>query len=196
MTTDQPVAEGSLNGARIRVREMRLQEVDLRIGYFHNASDDYLRTLGADRARLPTPEAWRARYERDFERPVEERDTYSLVWELEESAVGFSTVDHIEFGREALMHLHILEPGSRRRGMGTAFVRLSAAIYFEALHLQRLYCQPNAFNVAPNRTLQRAGFKYVWTKDQMAPSEVNFPQPITRWVLEAAPQHAHSDSAS
>jgi hypothetical protein len=37
--------------------------------------------------------------------------------------------------------------------------------------------------VAPNRALQRAGFRYVFTKE-MQPSMLNFPQPITRWVLE------------
>lgn len=42
---------------RLTVREMRLDEVDLRIDYFHDASDEYLRTLGVDRALLPAREA-------------------------------------------------------------------------------------------------------------------------------------------
>jgi hypothetical protein len=67
--------------------------------------------------------------------------------------------------------------------MGTQFVRQSAAIYFQVLELRRLYCQPNAFNIAPNRTLQRAGFRYVFTQ-QMVPSPINFPQPVTRWMLD------------
>jgi hypothetical protein len=49
--------------------------------------------------------------------------------------------------------------------------------------LRRLFCQPNAFNVAPNRILQRVGFRYVLTAE-MRPSAINFPQPLTRWVLE------------
>jgi len=47
-------------------------------------------------------------------------------------------------------------------------------IYFEVLELERLYCQPNAFNVAPNRTCQRAGFRYAFTK-QMTPSPIKLP---------------------
>jgi hypothetical protein len=31
--------------------------------------------------------------------------------------------------------------------------------------------------------LQRAGFRYVLT-EEMQPSRINFPQPITRWVIE------------
>ena len=166
---------------------MLLSEVDLRIGYFHDAPDDYLRTLGVDRALLPSRQAWRESYAADHARPIQERHSYSLVWELDGQVVGFSSVDRISFGEQAFMHLHILESGRRRSGMGTEFVKLSAAHYFRVFELQRLYCQPNAFNVAPNRTLQRAGFRYVFTKDGMAPSSINFPQPITRWVLDEPP---------
>jgi RimJ/RimL family protein N-acetyltransferase len=55
--------------------------------------------------------------------------------------------------------------------------------YSRALELRRLFCQPNAYNVAPNRTLQRVGFTYLST-EEMQPSFINFVQPVTRWVLE------------
>lgn len=182
-----PPPEAVVGGARLRVREMELAEVDLRIAYFHDASDDHLRVLGVDRALLPSRQAWREFYEIDYARPIQNRDNYLLVWELDDEIVGFSSTDQISFGEQAFMHLHILDSGHRRSGMGTQFVRQSAAIYFQVLELQRLYCQPNAFNVAPNRTLQRAGFRYVFTKQQMAPSSINFPQAITRWVLDEPP---------
>jgi RimJ/RimL family protein N-acetyltransferase len=165
------------------VRPMRLDEVDVRIDYFHDASDDYLARLGVDRALLPSKDSWRAYYEEDFARPLAERETYNLAWELDGRVVGFSSVDHIEYGEQAFMHLHIIEEPRRRSGLGTEFVRLSVEEYFGALELRRLFCQPNAYNVAPNRTLQRVGFRYVFT-EEMQPSVINFPQPITRWVLE------------
>ena len=56
-------------------------------------------------------------------------------------------------------------------------------IYFDTLKLERLYCEPNAFNVALNRTLQRAGFRYRFTQ-HTTPSGLNVPQAVTRWVLE------------
>jgi RimJ/RimL family protein N-acetyltransferase len=83
------------------------------------------------------------------------------------------------------MHLHSAEEPQRGRGLGTEFVRRSVEEYFGALELKRLFCQPNAYNVAPNRTLQRAGFRYVLSAE-MAPSVINPPQPITRWVYEPA----------
>lgn len=168
---------------RFGVREMRLSEVAIRIDYFHNATDEHLLLIGVDRALLPSRAAWLKFYENDYTLPVEKRANYSLIWEVDDVVVGFSTVDRIEYGNEAFMHLHILQGHHRRRGMGTEFVKRSVAMYCSKLDLRRIYCQPNAFNVAPNRTLQNAGFRYVFTKE-MTPSSINFKQPVTRWVFE------------
>jgi RimJ/RimL family protein N-acetyltransferase len=165
------------------VRPMRLDEVGFRIDYFLQATDAHLLTLGVAREQLPERAAWLAGYEREFALPVPERSSYILAWELDGELVGFSTADPFTFGDEAFMHLHIRMPDQRRRGLGTEFVRRSADAYFETLQLQRLWCQPNAFNVAPNRTLQAAGFRYDRT-EVARPHPMNFEQPITRWGLE------------
>ena len=170
----------------ISVREMLLSEVELRIRYFHEASDDYLIGLGVDRALLPSPEAWMAFHEQDYQCPLPERENYLLLWELENRPVGFSTLDHIVFGHEAFMHLHMVEPAQRRQGLGTEFVRRSATVYFKVFELARLYSEPKALNVGPNRTLQRAGFSYVQSYDR-APGPLNFRQITNLWVLEPSP---------
>jgi RimJ/RimL family protein N-acetyltransferase len=162
---------------------MELTEVDIRIGYFHGASDEYLRKLGVDRAALPARGDWRSSYRADLGRPIGDRQGLALVWEVDGEVVGFSTADRIVFGVEAYMHLHLIRPADRRRGLGTEFVKRSAAHYFGALDLVRLYCEPNAFNAAPNRTLQRAGFRYVLTHEAK-PGPINFLQVTNRWVME------------
>jgi RimJ/RimL family protein N-acetyltransferase len=134
---------------------------------------------------LMSPEEWTTVYRRDYAQPIEQRGTYSLVWELDGQPVGFSSTDRIVFGQEAFMHLHIVEPDLRREGLGAEFVRLSAVTYFRVLGLQRLFCEPNAFNTAPNRTLQRAGFRYLLTHETK-PGPINFFQTTNRWVLDRA----------
>jgi len=186
MTNPPRRDRSALAPAHLRVRELLLPEIGVRIDYFHGASDEHLLSLGVDRALLPSPRAWRQIYELDYARAIRERQHYTLAWELQERIVGFSSLDQISYGDQAFMHLHILATEDRRAGMGSEFVKLSAAAYFRAFALQRLYCQPNAFNIAPNRTLQGAGFRYEFTK-QLQPSPINFPQPVTRWLLEAAP---------
>ena len=165
------------------VREMQPAEVGLRVDYFHDSSDEHLRKLGVDRASLPTREAWRASYAADFVRPMADREGVALVWELDGRPVGFSSADRIVFGQEAFMHLHIVIPDLRQKGLGSEFVGESARHYFRVLQLERLYCEPNTFNTAPNRTLQRAGFRYVFTHEAK-PNPINVLQTTNRWILE------------
>src|SRR5271163_4074813 len=165
------------------VREMTVDEVDLLIDYFHRSTPEHLQMLGVDPARLPAREDWRAAYLADYRRPLQERSSLLVMWELDGVAIGFSTADKITYGEQAHMHLHITDPERRRSGIGSECVRATADLYFEVLALERLFCQPNAFNMAPNRTLQRAGFRYVKTYETV-PGALNHHQAVTLWVLE------------
>ena len=167
----------------LAVRQMGISEVDIMIDYFHGSSPEHLEMLGVDPTRLPAPPAWRERLHRQFSFPINEREYLVLIWLLDEAAIGFSSCDKIKYGERANMHLHVARADKRREGLGTEFVRRSVDIYFDLLRIKALYCEPNALNVAPNRTLQRAGFKYLkthWT----VPAALNYHQPVTRWVVE------------
>jgi RimJ/RimL family protein N-acetyltransferase len=106
-----------------------------------------------------------------------------VIWLLDDRPVGFSSSDKISYGEQANMHLHVTDPERRNQGIGAECVRRSADIYFERLKLKRLFCEPNAFNVAPNRALQKAGFKYLKTH-MTVPGALNYHQAVTRWVME------------
>jgi RimJ/RimL family protein N-acetyltransferase len=172
------VPEGSLS-----IRPMQLDDFAVRVAYFHGATDEYLARLGVDRSRLPDPGEWRARFAANLALPLEQRAEYGVVWELDATFVGFSTADRIQFGEEAHMHLHIVDPERRAAGLGAQFVRLTAAHYCDALRLARLYCEPNAFNVPPNRTLQSVGFRYLRSR-RCRPTPVNTYQTTTIWLYE------------
>jgi RimJ/RimL family protein N-acetyltransferase len=167
----------------LTVREMMSSEVDVIIEYFRNATPEYLEILGVDPTRVPDPESWRERFRHAFARSVEARGWIAVLWQLDDHAIGFSTSDKITYGEQANMHLHVIDPERRNRGIGAECVRRSVDIYFERLKLKRLFCEPNAFNVAPNRTLQKAGFKYLKTH-MTVPGPLNFHQAVTRWVIE------------
>jgi RimJ/RimL family protein N-acetyltransferase len=100
--------------------------------------------------------------------------------------VGWSNVDQINFGRQAFMHLHIADPNDRASGFGAHCVILAVRHFFQVLGLERIYCEPNALNVAPNRTLQRAGFRYEFSH-MATPGQLNFEQATTRWVITGPP---------
>jgi RimJ/RimL family protein N-acetyltransferase len=167
----------------LSVREMALSEVDLVIDYFHRSTPEHLEMLGVDPTRLPPPPAWRERFRQDYARPTEERQSVFLIWLLDEAPLGFSSCNKIVFGERANMHLHVVDPALRQLGFGTACVEQSVEIYFAKLKLKSLFCEPNAFNTGPNRTLQKAGFRYLKTH-MTVPGPLNFHQAVTRWVIE------------
>jgi RimJ/RimL family protein N-acetyltransferase len=167
----------------LTVREMVGTEFDLVVEYFLKSTPEHLEMLGVDPTRLPTPESWHERFRRESTQPIEQRSWIVVIWLMDNQPVGFSSSDKITYGEQANMHLHVTDPEQRNRGIGVACVRRSVDIYFELLKLKRLFCEPNAFNVAPNRTLQKAGFKYLKTH-MTVPGPLNTHQAVTRWVIE------------
>jgi RimJ/RimL family protein N-acetyltransferase len=167
----------------LSVREMTVAETDLIIEYFQNSTPEHLETLGVDPTRLPPVDVWRDRLRRECALPADRRTLVLVIWLSDEQPIGFSTSDKIRYGEQANMHLHVTVPERRQQGIGVECVRRSVDIYFERLELKRLFCEPNAFNVAPNRTLQKAGFKYLKTH-MTVPGPLNYHQAVTRWVIE------------
>jgi RimJ/RimL family protein N-acetyltransferase len=167
----------------LTVREMMSSEVNIIIQYFQDSTPEHLETLGVDPSRLPPAQSWRERLQRECTLPIEQRTMMLVIWLSDDQPVGFSTSDKIRYGEQAHMHLHVTDPERRHQGTGVECVRRSADIYFERLKLKRLFCEPNAFNVPPNRTLQKAGFKYLKTH-MTVPGPLNFHQAVTRWVME------------
>ena len=167
----------------LTVREMMSSEVNIIIQYFQDSTPEHLETLGVDPSRLPPAQSWRERLQRECTLPIDQRTMMLVIWLSDDQPVGFSTSDKIRYGEQAHMHLHVTEPERRHQGTGVECVRRSADIYFERLKLKRLFCEPNAFNVPPNRTLQKAGFKYLKTH-MTVPGPLNFRQAVTRWVME------------
>ncbi len=168
------------------VRDMALDETELVIRYFHDAEPEHLEQLGVDPSRLPVPDNWRHFFRHEYALPIEHRTALLVLWLSDDAPIGFSTADKIAYGEQAHMHLHVIDPVQRGQGIGTECVRQSAKAYFDRLAIKRLFCEPNAFNVAPNRTLQKAGFKYLKTH-RTVPGPLNYHQAVNRWVLERVP---------
>jgi RimJ/RimL family protein N-acetyltransferase len=168
---------------KLFVREMLPSEGHLVTSYFHDSTIEYLESLGVDPTRLPPAAVWQDRIREQYALPLERRAAVLVLWLMDDEPVGFSSCDKIIYGDRASMHLHVLRTEKRQSGIGAECVRQSAAIYFDMLKLKSLFCEPNAFNVGPNRTLQKAGFKYLKTH-MTVPGPLNYHQAVTRWLLE------------
>jgi RimJ/RimL family protein N-acetyltransferase len=165
------------------VREMTLDETNIVIDYFHSSTPEYLEMLGVDPTRLPARAGWASRFRELYALPPAERGNFFVVWRLDGQPIGFSSCDKIVLGSRANMHLHVVVPELRQQGLGVECVRRCVDLYFRELALKQLFCEPNAYNLAPNRTLQKAGFKYLKTY-RTVPGPLNYHQAVTRWVIE------------
>jgi len=154
------------------------------VDYFTGASEEFLRGMGVDTARMPSREAWLEAAWRDHQLAETDpaRQRFFVGWYLDDELIGHSSINKIKWGEEAYIHLHMWKPDNRRSGIGTEFFRRSIDFFFERFQLQRLYCEPNAENPPPNRVLQKLGYKPV-KRYRTIPGPINFEQEVNRYEI-------------
>lgn len=167
------------------VRPMLQAEIALVINYFLNADHEFLNAMGVDPVKLPKFDEWYALLKKDFERPMDKRHFFYVIWEIDDNPVGHSHIGDITYGQEAYMHLHLWYPEKRKQGNGSYFIVESIKQYFQSFSLNRLYCQPYSLNPAPNNTLAKVGFKFLEAYETI-PSWINFHQAVNKWMLTRA----------
>ncbi|GAB5551079.1 MAG: hypothetical protein Sapg2KO_06700 [Saprospiraceae bacterium] len=153
------------------------------IDYFLESSPEYLLKLGADPEKLPKRSEWLDLLMKDLGKPKEEKTFYYLLWELDGQGIGHTNINQIIYDQEAFMHLHLWESEKRQAGLGTSFLKKAIPIFFKEFKLQTLFCECNAHNLGPNRTLPKLGFEFI-KQHEINPGWINYVQPINRWALD------------
>jgi RimJ/RimL family protein N-acetyltransferase len=166
----------------LSVRELQAKDIPLIADYWLNSEPDFLVGMGVDLAKVPSREELSTMLTHQLSLPISERMSYALIWLENDTPVGHSNVNKIEFGESAYMHLHLWQPARRQKGAGTELVKQSLPYYFENLQLKTLYCEPYALNPAPNKTLAKTGFEFV-KRHTTIPGTINFEQEVNRWQL-------------
>jgi len=168
----------------LTVREIQESDIDLITRYWQKADSLYLQGLGVDLSKMPSEQEWKSMLLNQIQTPIEQKQSYCMIWLVNGRPIGHSNVNKIIFGQEAYMHLHIWDPAFRKHGYGSRFVKITVPHFFTALQLKTLYCEPYALNPAPNKTLEKAGFAFV--KEYITtPGFINFEQPVKLWKLSA-----------
>jgi RimJ/RimL family protein N-acetyltransferase len=166
----------------LSVRQMEISDITQFINYWYDADPVYLYNMGVDVNKMPSREQFHQMVLEQLNLPVNKRRSYNIIWENDRQPLGHSNTNPTTYGEEGRMHLHLWSPSTRKKGMGTELVKLSVSHYFEILKLKTLWCEPHALNAAPNRTLEKAGFKFV--KEYVTiPGFVCYEQPVKQWKL-------------
>jgi RimJ/RimL family protein N-acetyltransferase len=171
-----------MNSSNLSVKEMQEAEIDPLINYWLNSDAEFLNGMGVDLSKIPAEQDWRAMLLEQLQQTYSEKKSYCIIWLLNETPVGHSNVNKIIFGQEAYMHLHIWYANVRQKGLGSAFVKMTLPYFFKNLELQKIYCEPFALNPAPNKTLEKKGFRFI-KEYTTTPGWLNFEQPVKLWEL-------------
>lgn len=168
---------------QLSVREIQAADVPPLIEYWLSATPEFLRGMGADPQKMLSRSEWEKMLGEQLAADYTQKKSYCIIWLLNGEPVGHSNVNKIVFGQEAYMHLHVWNPQLRGTGFGVQFVKMTIPYFFNNLQLKILYCEPYAHNPAPNKTLPKAGFRFVKTYNT-TPGFLNFEQEVNLWKID------------
>lgn len=164
------------------VRELTATDIPFVINYWLNADAGFLAGMGADITKLPARQDWEKMLLKQLSQSYKEKESYCIIWLIDDVPAGHSNVNKIKFGEEAYMHLHLWSAGKRQKGIGAALVKMTLPYFFDKLRLKKIYCEPYALNPAPNKTMEKIGFAFI--KEHITvPGSLNFEQLCNLWEL-------------
>ena len=155
------------------------------IDYFLGGDEDFLRTMGVDTAALPSRKDWLEAVLADHERPDLDKNRFYLAWLCDSEQVGHSSISHIQPRKIAHVHLHLWRTRLRRSGLGLQFLARSLDLYFDRFELESIASEPFADNPAPNRALEKLGFRLV-KRYRTVPTSIALEQDVHRWQITCA----------
>lgn len=169
--------------SQLSVREMQRVDIPSIIRYWLTADEAFLKAMGVDTEKMPAQEQWEQMLNEQINTPIEQKQSYCIIWLSDGMPIGHSNINKIVFGKEAYMHLHLWYNSIRQQGLGSAFVKLTLPYFFNNYELETLYCEPYALNPAPNKTLEKTGFTFL-KLHTTTPGWLNFEQEVNLWELK------------
>jgi branched-chain amino acid transport system ATP-binding protein len=175
---------------RLEVVELRENHIPFINSYWDNSSEPFLRAMGVDPTKLGPSSARTEKLREIIATPDRKKTTCSLVWEVNGSPIGYTTLKRIQFGQHADVHLHIWDESSRGKGYGTYLFSRSLKIFFDRFQLTKILCEPAATNRSSNSVLRKVGARFI-QNIRLIPSEICFEiesaqYEITRQIVEHA----------
>ncbi|WP_281613007.1 GNAT family protein [Flammeovirga sp. SubArs3] len=167
------------------VREINTNDIQHIIDYWLKSDHKYLQSLGVDIQKLPSEEQLKTMLSKQISLEYKDKPSFAVIWEIDGKAVGHSNITDISFGNIANMHLHLWEKDVRQKGAGTILVKQSLPFFFELFQLKSIICEPYAENPAPNKTLEKVGFKLI-KRYRTIPGSLNFEQDVNQWEIKPA----------
>src|ERR1017187_8662759 len=91
----------------LSVREIEKEDIERITDYWLNASEPYLKGMGADINKVPPKKDLAQMLEQQLRDSYEEKKSYCIIWLFDGKPIGHCNVNKIIFGDEASMLLLI-----------------------------------------------------------------------------------------
>ena len=169
----------------LRVRDVSPADIPLVNAYWANQTPSDLERLSLDPHRIASRLLDARAVDVHIRQPFVERVHDLLIWELNASAVGMSSIRNLRYGDYGEIHMHMIVPGRRRLGYGQRFFAMSLREFFRRFELRMIACEPSSRNPGPNKLLQRLGFAVARTY-RTVPSDINVEHEVNRYEITGA----------
>jgi RimJ/RimL family protein N-acetyltransferase len=164
------------------VREATQEDVVALTNYWSNLSFDDAFKLGIDFDKIPPTNEIIDFIEQQISLPLNDRNTYILIWEVDGIAIGHCNITPIVVGEYANIHSHIWDKKHIAKGWGERLMRMSLPIFFEKYNLVKIYGVFYALNPAPEKLCIKLGFSFV-EEYPTIPGEWSFYQNVKKYVV-------------
>ena len=112
-----------------------LEEKDLPVlmDYWYSLNDGQLESMGVDLEKFPKRKDFEANIRKQLSLPIKDRHSFAMIWEVNGQPVGHNSINFIEFGIKANMHLHLWNASNRQKGIGIELLKKSIPAFFHHL---------------------------------------------------------------
>jgi hypothetical protein len=141
----------------VTARELRREDLEVLVAYWHDSKPDYLSSLGVDLAKLGTPDETYARLAAGLKRD-QGRRAITVVAEVEGEVVAYANL-LVVAPDTACAHLHTLRQEASVKSAVYRFFPLVSVAVLKDLGVSRLRFEASVGNRGINRYLQSFGLQ-------------------------------------
>jgi RimJ/RimL family protein N-acetyltransferase len=142
------------------MRDLEPDDIAALVAYWHEAEPSYLDFLGVDREKLGTPADTRRRFESLLRTGDPDPERVAFVWTADGEPVAYINL-HFVSPDENYMHLHIIRPSIRGKGLASSlYATVMQIVFGEFSRVEQLLLVTQPHNEAINRMLTKVGLTF------------------------------------
>lgn len=148
-----------LGDAEVVLRDLREDDIETFVAYWHESPPEHLDFLGVDRRKLGTPADTRERFRCSIRNGDPDQERVVFVVDLDGRPVAYTNL-HFVGPEESYIHGHVVDEQLRDRGLASLMSLRVIEVAFREFPIDRLTLQTRATNDRINHVLEKLGLEF------------------------------------